>query len=67
VHSVRLEHWGRGLAACSGKVVVVHWVKVLVADTSASRSSGATHGNSVAVSGMEDADPAPMGEPCLGF
>jgi hypothetical protein len=35
---MRLEHWGGELAACSGEVVIVHWVKVLVVEAFASGS-----------------------------
>jgi hypothetical protein len=66
VHSVRLECSGRGLATCSGEVFAIHWVEVLVAKAT-SGSSGATPGNSITTSRMEDTDPASMGEPCSGF
>jgi hypothetical protein len=67
VHSVRLEHWGGGLAAYFGEVVVVHWVEVLVAKASTSGSSGVAPRNSVAASRMEDVDPASVGEPYSGL
>jgi hypothetical protein len=50
VHSARWEHYGGGLAACSGKMVVVHWVEVFVAKASASGSSGVVLETLVAVS-----------------
>jgi hypothetical protein len=67
VHSARLEHWDRGLTACSGEVVAVHWVEVLVAEASAFGSLGIAPRNPVATSGMEGTDPASTGKPCLGF
>jgi hypothetical protein len=35
---MRLEHWGGGLAACSGGMVAAHWVEVLADEASASGS-----------------------------
>jgi hypothetical protein len=52
VQSVRLEHWGEGLAACSDETVAAHWVKVLAAEASASGSSSIVLENSVAASGI---------------
>jgi hypothetical protein len=64
---VRLEHWGRGLAASSVETVAAHWVKVLAADVPAFGNSDAMPGSLVATSGMEDIDHALAGEPCSGF
>jgi hypothetical protein len=64
---VRLEHWGRGLPAYSSEMVVVHWVEVLAAEASASGSSGIVLGSSVTASRREDANPASVDEPHLGF
>jgi hypothetical protein len=66
VHSVRLEPWGRGPARCSGEIVVVHWVVVLVVEASASGSLGTVPGSSIASSRMEDVDHASAGNPYLG-
>jgi hypothetical protein len=38
VHSARLDHYGGGLAACSGETVAAHWVEVLAAEASTSGS-----------------------------
>jgi hypothetical protein len=67
VHFVRLEHWGRGLAACSSEMVAVHWVEVLVIEASASGSSAVVLGSLVTASTREDADPALVDEPHLRF
>jgi hypothetical protein len=40
VHYARLEHWGRGLTACSGETVAAHWVEMVATEASASRCSG---------------------------
>jgi hypothetical protein len=39
VHRAWLGHWRGGLAACSGEMVATHWVEVVAAEISASRSS----------------------------
>jgi hypothetical protein len=67
VHSARLEHWGGGLAACSSKTVAMHWVEVLVAEASASGSSGVVLGSLVTSSRREDAGHASVDEPHIGF
>jgi hypothetical protein len=48
-----LEHWDRGLAACSGETVAAHWVEVLAAVASTSGSSGIVLESLIAVSGTE--------------
>jgi hypothetical protein len=53
VHSARLEHYGRGLAACSSETVAAHWVEVLAAETSAFGSPGIVLESLVAVPGTE--------------
>jgi hypothetical protein len=40
VHSTRLERWGGGPVACSGEMVVVHWVEMLAVEASTSGSLG---------------------------
>jgi hypothetical protein len=67
VQSARLEWWGKGLAINSSEMVAAHWVKVLAADASASRSLDVVPGNSVTASIMKDDDPASAGKPCSGF
>jgi hypothetical protein len=68
VHSVRLEWLGEGLAACSGETVAACLSEVLAGvEVSASESSDVVPRNSVAIFGMEDADPTSAGEPCSGF
>jgi hypothetical protein len=47
---MRLEHWGGGLAACSGGMVAAHWVEVLVDEASASGSLGVVPKSLVAAS-----------------
>jgi hypothetical protein len=64
---MRLEHWGGGLAACSGEMVAVHWVEVLVAEVFASRGLGVVLGSLIAAYGREDSDHASVDEPHLGF
>jgi hypothetical protein len=42
-----------GLAACSGETVAAHWVEVLAAEASASRSSGIVLESPVVVRGTK--------------
>jgi hypothetical protein len=53
VHYARLEHWGRGLTACSGETVAAHWVEMVATEASASRCSGVELESSVVVSGTK--------------
>jgi hypothetical protein len=44
---------GGGLGKCSSEIVVAHWVEVLTAEASASRSLGVVLESLVAISGTE--------------
>jgi hypothetical protein len=48
-------------------MVALHWVEVLVVEASASGSSGIVLGSLVTASRREDANPASVDEPHLGF
>ncbi len=39
MHRAWLGHWSRGLATCSGGMVVANWVEVVAVEASASGSS----------------------------
>jgi hypothetical protein len=58
---------GKGLAINSGEAVTAYFSAMLVAETSTSGRLDVAPRSSVATSGMEDADHASAGEPCLGF
>jgi hypothetical protein len=53
MHRAWLGHWSRGLAACSGEMVAVHWVEVVAVEASASGSSDVGLESSTAASETE--------------
>jgi predicted lipid-binding transport protein (Tim44 family) len=64
---VRLERLGKNLAVHFGETVAPHWVDELVAEASASGSSGAAFESSVIAYEMEDVVHAWTGEPYSAF
>jgi hypothetical protein len=64
---MRLERWVNGLVGCSGGTLARHWIELLAAKASTSRSLDVAPRISDTASRMKDTDPTSVGETWSGF